>query len=327
MSQTKANHLAEIVSMMRLYGINLNDIDSYEKAYPKPLKETPRLILFLAYLGGLLVLGGVGIFLKDHWSDFGSIERILMTYGVGTSLYITSLALYYKKVSTLTLSNLFVIAFVFQWGGLGVAIKELFPDGNNIPLFILSLSSMMLLQTSVTFARVRLTSILFMVLIFLSMSYGALVSYLYMDGVIPHKILKTVISARGVYTLDLFAIFGGLLMIAITQKVQQSQYRIISGVWYFAAMALFYMAAYQMLSGLLMKEFFGLFVLVGMVMSQALRSKIMLTLTALALCSYLVDMTTKYFLDTPWWPLALVSLGVLVIIIALSFYRKVQNLK
>ena len=313
MSQTKANHLAEIVSMMRLYKINLNDIDSYEKAHPKPLTETPRLILFLSYLGGILVLGGLGVFLKDHWVDFGSIERIMITYGVGVSLYLAAMVLYTRKFSTLILSNLFAIALVFQWGGVGVIIQEFFPDGNNISLFILSISGLLFLQAGVTFAKVRLTAVLFMTLIFLSLTYGALIAYLFNEGIIPHKVLKGIISTQGIYTLEVFAVLGGLWMMALIQKIQKTQYNALCGVWFFAAMAVFYGQSYFIFDNLKMPEFFGLFVLFGLGLSQVTRSKAMLTLTAIALCGYLADMTTKYFLDTPWWPLALVGSGVLVI--------------
>ncbi len=321
MSQTKSNHLAEIVSMMRLYNISLNDIDSYKKSQPKPLKETSRFILFLAYLGGLLVLGGLGVFLKDHWDGFSSTERIVITYGVGVSLYFAALALYYKKTSTLTLSNLFVIAFVFQWGGLGVALKEFFPDGDNIPLFILSISGVMFLQTGVTFIKVRLASILFMTLLFLSIAYGAFVTVLFKEVLLP---LETV---GGLPTSDLLAVLGALSLMLIVQQIQKTQYNVICGVWFFVAMLSFYLASYYMLWVIHMTDFFGLFVFFGLALSQGTRSKAMLTLTAIALCGYLVDITLKYFLNTPWWPLALVSLGLLIILTATLFYRKAQNFR
>ena len=319
MSKTKANHLAEITAMMKIYNISLQDIDFYGKSPPKLLKETPRLILFLSYLGGLLMLGGTGLFLKDYWADFNSLERILLTYGMGVALYGASLALFYKKTSTLLLSNLFVISFLFLWGGLCVAIIELFPHGDNAALFVLCISSILLLQTGLTFIKIRLTAVLFMSVMFLAFSYGSLIRYLFET----HLILPEVVA--GLSSLDVLFAVGSLSFMAVVHRLQGTPYRAICGVWFFLSMGLFYGLTHQMLSDLHGTEFFAIIVVLGLALSQGTRSKAMLTLTALALIGYLTEMTTKYFLVTPWWPLALVSLGLLIVFSALGFYRKSQS--
>ncbi len=319
MSYTKENHLAEIISLMRRYKISLADIDAYGKSQPVSLKETPRFIVFLAYLGGLLVLGGLGIYLKDHWESFASVERIVITYGVGLSLYILALVLYKKRASTLTLSNFFVIAFLFQGGGLGVALHELFPEGDNLPLFVLVISGVMLFQTLVTFYKVPLTAVLFMGIYYLVFTYGALVAYLLNEDFIPRDLFERLSS------VDLFALLGGLTLVALVYKIQKTPYRIICGFWYFAAMVAFYGGSYWLFKDALSPEFFGFAPLLGLILAQVTRSKAMLALTALAFIGYLGDMTAKYFFDTPWWPIALVAMGLLTIFIAVLSYRRAQS--
>lgn len=321
MSYTKANHLAEIVSLMQRYKISLADIDAYDKGQPASLKETPRFIVFLAYLGGLLVLGGLGIYFKDQWVDFSSIERIVMTYGVGLSLYILALILYKKGTSTLTLSNFFVIAFLFQGGGLGVALHELFPSGDNFPLFVLTISSLMLFQAMVTFYKVPLTSVLFMGVYYLAFTYSALIAYLLNEMLIPEKLVSKASS------VDLLTMLGGVTLMALMYKVQRTPYRAICGFWYFVAMVAFYSGAYMLFKGVYYPEFFGFAPLLGLLLTQVTRSKAMLTLTALAFIGYLGDMTARYFLDTPWWPIALVAMGLMTILIAVLSYRRAQSYK
>ncbi len=317
MKYTKENHLAEIVSLMQRYNISLAEIDAYGKGQPASLKETPRFIIFLAYLGGFLVLGGFGIYLKDHWVQFSSVERIAMTYGVGLSLYISALALYKKGASTLTLSNLFVIAFLFQGGGLSVGLHELFPDGDNLPLFVLTISSLMLFQTTVTFYKVPLTSVLFMGLYYLAFTYSALIAYLLDEMLIPEKLVS----------VQLLIMLGGTALIAVMYKVQKTPHRAICGFWYFMAMIAFYGGAYRLFKALLYPELFGLVPLLGLILVQVTRSKVMLTLTALAFIGYLGDMTARYFFETPWWPLALVGMGLMTILVAVLAYRRARSYK
>ncbi|HBN21933.1 MAG TPA: hypothetical protein DD412_01690 [Holosporales bacterium] len=321
MSNTKSNHLAEIISLMQRYKISLADIDAYGKGQSAPLKETPRFIVFLAYLGGLLVLGGLGIYLKDHWENFLSVERIVMTYGVGLSLYILALLLYKKGTSTLALSNFFVIAFLFQGGGLGVALHELFPDGDNLPLFVLTISTLMLFQAMVTFYKVPLISVLFMGFYYLAFTYSALIAYLLNEMLIPEKLIGQAAS------VDFLTMLGGVALIALVYKVQRTPYRAICGFWYFVAMVAFYGGAYMLFKGVHYPEFFGFAPLFGLLLTQITRSKAMLTLTAIAFIGYLGDMTAHYFLDTPWWPIALVVMGLMTILIAVLSYRRAQSYK
>lgn len=318
MSYTKENHLVEIISLMRRYKITLAEIDTYGKGQPTPLKETPRFIVFLAYLGGLLILGGLGIFLKNHWDNFSSVERILMTYGVGFSLYILALILYKKRTSSLTLSHFFVIAFLFQGGGLGVALHDLFPSGNNLPLFVLVISSLMLFQAMVTFYKVPLTSVLFMGFFYLAFTYWALIAYLLGEMLMPEVLLMKVSS------VDLLTMVGGGALIALMYKVQPTPYGVICGFWYFVAMVALYEGAYMIFQGLHAPEFFGFAPLLGLLLTQITRSKVVLTLTALAFLWYLGDMTARYFFDTPWWPIALVGMGLVTVLTAVLSYRRAQ---
>jgi len=264
-----------------------------------------------------MILGGLGIYFKDHWVEFSSVERILITYGVGLSLYILALVLYKKRSSPLTLSNLFVISFLFQGGGLGVSLHELFPDGDNLPLFVLTISSLMLFQTAVTFYKVPLTSVLFMGLYYLAFTYSALIAYLLDEMLIPEKLIS----------VQLLIMLGGTALIAVMYKIQKTPHRAICGFWYFVAGIAFYGGAYRLFQEWHYPEIFGLVPLLGLIFTQVTRSKAMLILTALAFIGYLGDMTARYFFDTPWWPIALVAMGLITILIAVLSYRRARSYK
>ncbi len=308
----KQTQINEILTLMQRHDIKVDDL-----AAQKPTSST--MVWIFGYIGGLFIVGGVGFFLDQNWENFTSLQRIIISYGMGTLLFTLSCVLYVRHATPAVLHNLFVISAVLMSIGLGVAIAEVFPKGDSISLFILAISGAMLFQYFMTFIATRLISVLFMTLVFAVGTYVSAIDVLYEFNLVP----TFAISAMSNH---LIVLVGSLSLLGVTYVISQGPFRKISGIWFFVASATFYSIVYRIFEhDFKMEEAFFLALLPGIYLSKLANSKALMITSAIAFISYLGLLNNKYFSDTPWWPVSLICIGLITIALAYWIFQRMRN--
>src|SRR5262245_32470065 len=87
----RARGLARIVEIADEHGLDLDDIAAALSAPRAANDETPpktaTLTRLLAYLGGVFVFAGLGIFIAMRWQEMNSAARIVVTLGSGVAAF------------------------------------------------------------------------------------------------------------------------------------------------------------------------------------------------------------------------------------------------
>lgn len=117
----------------------------------------------LAYIGGIFIFAGIGVYTTMFWHELSSVLRIALTFGSGFSCYCIALGLSenvkYNKVS----HALFLIGSILQPTGLYVFLNEVFVASSNVHFATLFVFGIMFIQQLATFWQKRLNLLLFMV--------------------------------------------------------------------------------------------------------------------------------------------------------------------
>ena len=290
-------------------------IDKLASAEQTPSQTThhfsSRMVWILGYIGGLFVVVGFGIFLGENWELFTLLQRITITYGTGMLLFVLSCVLYFRRAAPAILHNLFIISAVLMSIGLGVIINDLFPEDTYLSLFILSISGTMLFQYLMTFFATRLISVLFMTLIFAVGTYASAIDVLHDFNLVP------IFVTSEFFAYNLAYLVGALSLIGVTYVISQSQFRKIAGFWFFFSSVGFYYTTHMIFeSDFEMMDAFILAILPGVYLAKIANSKALMVTTAIAFLPYLFHLDEKYFYHTTWWPLSLISMGLIIIAVA-----------
>ena len=120
----------------------------------------------LAYIGGIFIFAGIGVYTTMFWETLPSFSRIALTFGSGISCYCLALGLSqnlkYQKVT----QALFLISAILQPVGLYVFLREVYGASSNMHVATLFVFGIMVAQQLATFWEKRLNLILFMVIFF-----------------------------------------------------------------------------------------------------------------------------------------------------------------
>lgn len=259
-------------------------------------------------IGAIIAIVGVGILVAQNWNEIGFVGRVLVTLGISFVTYIIGLILRSPDQKMIS-QVMFTISAVLAPLGSYILLEEA-----NIDF---SLTSQLITATLlfVVFGMALLISkanILVLITIgFASWAYCALVMKVFMLDYYDYDndLLKWASMLLG--TSYLFLGYGYQSLWQSTDLQDEKEKKAIQNVLYglgtFAILGagIFVGGIFDLLLiALIFGAFYG---------SVYLKSRSMLTYGAVFLIAHIVNLTSKHFVDSIGWPMALMGVGFLVI--------------
>lgn len=259
----------------------------------------------LAYIGGMLIFAGIGVYTTMFWGTLSSVFRIVLTFGSGFSCFCIALGLSrnskYQKVT----QALFLISAFLQPLGLFVFLHEVYGVSSNIHIATLFVFGIMFIQQLATFWEKRLNLILFMVLFFGLGFVATLFDYL-------------------VFYRNLVMMGLGTSLFLINYSFKNTPYRPVIGFWYFIANVLFLSGAFNWLYNTPYEIVFVWFCGLSIYMSIITKSKTILFTSTIALLGYIGRYTMLHFVNSVGWPISLIIVGAALIFLS-GFALKIKQ--
>jgi len=302
---TERDHaLQQIVDLARQHQI---DTDTIATALAKPVHTDPAqrssgiLAKILAYLGGILVLAGIAVFIGMQWDAFSSAVRVLVTLGTGFAVFLFALATMTDERFASVTTPMLLIAALLQPTGLVVMLNE-YARGGEPEHGLLFMCVVMLVQQFLTFLAKKRTVLLFTSLFFGAAGFGTLCDILNID-------------------FEIIALALGFGLLALSWVIDKTEHQVITPFWYLAGSVFFLYGAFDVLERSVLEIlFFG--VAAGiMYLGTVVRSRTLLFTSVIALMSF----TGYFFRDSLANAFGLIIMGFLLIglsAFAMSLNRK-----
>jgi hypothetical protein len=242
-----------------------------------------------AYLGGIFVFVGLGIFVGMRWDDLGPAGRVLLTFGPGLCLFVLALVCTSDPRVEIAATPLFLVAGLVQPTGILVMLNE-YGRGGETEHAVLFTSLVMLVQSGCTFWARRRTVLAFMAIVF-----GAIAVFVSLD----------LLGAN----LYLTGITMGASLLCIGWSLDRSPHRAIAGVIYFVGAALLLEEIYAWLRREPLEILFLGAACGVVVLAAVARSRSLLVVGTAALVGYIADFIYRHFAGNLGAPLALMAIG------------------
>lgn len=256
----------------------------------------------LAYLGGILIFAGIGVYATMFWGTFSSVFRIVLTFGSGFSCYCIALGLSqnlkYQKVA----QALFLISVILQPMGLYVFFDEIYGIASHMHVATLFVFGIMLVQQFATFWEKRLNLILCMVIFFGLGLISTLFNYLDFNS-------------------D-YALMGlGTSLCLIIYSLKHTPYKPCIGFWYCIATIMFLCGAWHWLYNPSYPIVFPAICAFLIYLSVLIKSRAILFTTTIGLLAYIGQYTVLYFVNSVGWPISLILMGTAFILLSGFAFR------
>lgn len=300
----KQQALEQIRTIAAEHGLTAEDIAA---AVPTSANEAEGgaqssiLTSLFAYLGGIFVLAGLGVFIEMQWDSMNFLARVVITLGTGMAAFVMAYLVSGDARWTQVATPLFLLAGVLQPWGIFVIFDE-FSRGGNERHAILLTTGLMLAQHLAVFWTLRRTVLLFLALVFGVWFYG---NGMDLAGVDEDWIFFTM----------------GLSVLLVTRAIGRSPHAVITPFWYFVS-------ATSMLTGLFaltqdtVIEILFLGAACGLVfLSTWVKSRSLLFVGTVAILGYVGYYTAEHFSDVVGWPIALILFGLLLLGVSLFAFR------
>jgi uncharacterized membrane protein len=261
-----------------------------------------NLINVFYVIGALIVLIGVVILIAQNWDEIGFIGRVGVTLGISLITYITAL-LFSKTAHNVLSQVMFTLSAVLAPFGTFILLDEMRIDLDSATQVIMSL--VFVIIYSVAYFISRKNILVLIVTTFATWAYYAFLFNLFEEDLFNDNLITWATMVLG---FSYFAIGYGF---AAMNSSDGGERRSVSHVLY-ASGTLAVLGSGIALGGIWDLIFIAL-IFATFYVSVFLRSRAMLVLAAGFLVGHIIKLTSKYFLDSIGWPLALILCGFAVI--------------
>ncbi|MBI2096596.1 MAG: DUF2157 domain-containing protein [Candidatus Sungbacteria bacterium] len=268
-------------------------------------------------VGGLLVVMGVGVLVWQHWNEFSTLTRILITLGSAIAAYIVGLVMQFdKKLSKVGQAFFMISALVFPLG-LAVTLDALSFDWSSYASQSL-VSGVLLAVFAISYVFFRYDIFTLFSIIYGSWFYFSFTSYL--AGSNPSFDLVKFYEYR--------ILLLGLAFLSLGYFFASRERPALSSRLYGLGTLLFLGGAFALggwkpsaVDSILWEIVFSGLALGIIFLSVITKSSSFLTLGVLFLMAYIVKITAEYFYESLGWELSLILSGLLLIFIGYSAVR------
>lgn len=255
----------------------------------------------LQYMGGFIVLLGIGAFVATFWEDISPMARVLLASGGAILAYVLGVVL--MRVDTHSQSGIafhLIAGCLFPFA-LYVALYELFAvEMTAETVAIISLTLLVIYGLSYAAFR-HFIFTFFMLANSISLIYSGI--YVVMPDIsytmLAH--LTLIIGAIGIY-------IGYTFRGTDNERLCELMYFLGGGAVLISPATLFGTVA-------LWEVAYPFLIAFMLYLSMLLHSQRILLLGVLAVMGYIIYLTGEYFADVVGWPIALVGTGLLLIVI------------
>lgn len=295
MNTTKQDAIEKILLLMQEHAITLNEIKT--RLEPVEKKNSSSLIKkFFGFVGVTFIFCGLVIYMSEHWAMMNSAARIIITLGVGVALFffaiIASRDTRYEKM----LTPLFILAALFETGGMFVAIKELFSSSGDLRYAALLVFGTLFTQQIIAFAKIQRTSLLFTSLFFAWAATTILLDLLGMKS-------------------DYISLSIGFSLTCIAYGLTKTSHHSLSPIGYLIGSTLFLWGMFLVLQHTSFELVFLGISILTVYISTLLSSRMLLLTGTASMISYISYFTNKHFVDSVGWPIALILCGMMILVI------------
>lgn len=310
--KTKSEAIARIQALMEDFHITSAEIGADPREKPPAseavaTRQAGIIKRLLSYTGGIFIFSGIGLLANMVWSDITSLQRVIITFGTGLIAFILAWMAAGDERFQKAATPLFLIAAVFEIGGLFVFLDEYFPPSGRTEFVEFAIFAVIGLQMAAAFYALNRSSTLFLVLACSQIALGRLLAWLDFGE-----------------TLIVFIV--GLSTLLLSFGIDKTAHRTITPFWYFLGGALLLWACWDMIEGTpLDLAFLGINAFLIYVSILA-ASRALLFVSVLGLIAYLGYFTEEYFADTVGWPVALILMGLVMIGISIFAVRIGQKM-
>ena len=305
MKDGRAAALEQILALAQSHHISAEEIREAMREAPAAEQRSVAGRIF-AWVGGIFILCGLGFFIESFWAEMNSAARIILSLGSGVVLQILALLMIQdgllKSGARANLAvPLFLLAALFQAGGLMVAFDELGTGGD--PLHAVLAVNLVLLAQALLVLRVhRLTVLVFLAFFFAVGALGTALEIIALDG-------------------DLNRALCGAALLGAASMIRNSPHRAILPFWYFVGAVLLSYAMFELLEDSPVHIIYVGYAALLIWLSTVARSRVLLFVGTCAMIGYLGYFTGEYFADSLGWPLALMIIGLIFIGLSLLAVR------
>jgi hypothetical protein len=267
------------------------------------------------YLGGGIVVIGIGIFISQHWDELNTFTRILSTLGSGVLAYYLGM-MFSKETTRATLGQAFhLIAAIVLPIGLFVTLDEM---GTDVSGFMV-----MSVIYSALFAVYLVSYRMFVKNLF------AFFCIVFGTGLF-FSVTGWIVSGSAIFSEVEFVSYQfliiGLVYVLLGHSFIRNRLALLTTYLYPIGLLFFFGAAltlggYAPDQNVFWELIFPGLALGSVFLSLPLRSRAFLIIGSLALVGYIFKITGEYFADSFGWPLALILAGFSMIAVGSLFVR------
>jgi hypothetical protein len=293
--------LATIARLAAEHELSLDDIAAALRAAPATLDPSPRttaLTRLLAYLGGVFVFAGLGVFIAMQWDEMNSAARVVITLGSGVAAFVMAVVAARDARLAAAVTPLDLIAAVLQPFGMLVAMRE-YSSGGDWHYASLTTAGVMLLQQLLAFYALRRSAAVFAALLF-----GAILVATALD----------LLDARD----HAIALTVGVTLLCLTVGIGRTRHAAVTPFWYFVASALTLWGLFDAVQGTAVEVLFLGAACAAVYLSVLVRSRAVLVVATIAILGYVGYFTAENFANTVGWPLALIAFGLVMIALSVA---------
>lgn len=341
--------LEEIVRLAKTYNIGAKEISA--QLLPASAREKGKGLIskLFSYMGGVFVFSGICVLIGMVWEDVGSLERVILTLGVGLTAFILGLVALKDERFVRAATPLFMVSGLLQPTGFFVFLHEYAPAGGDPVVAGTLIFAVLTIQHLLAYNSTRRTSLLTLSLVYLNTFIGFALDLAGLRG----DYIATVMS--GVFALQFFAgyrysgrsvlvflalfswgcfitmamdlasvqgdiitLTAGISILCLTWALAQTANRGITPFWYFVGGVCLLSGWWAVFEGTWLDiSFLGVSALLTY-LSIVAGSRMLLLVSVLGLLGYLAYFAEKYFADAVGWPICLIVLG--LVMMGLSAY-------
>ncbi|MBU6310711.1 hypothetical protein KGO06_02125 [Patescibacteria group bacterium] len=258
-------------------------------------------VQLIQYIGGFIVLLGIGTFVATFWQDIGSLERVSIAFGGALATYILGLSLMTRDtVSHSGVAFQLIAGSLFPFG-FAVVFEELF--GLNLtPELLTTISAVLLVGYALTYLRIKhVIFTIFMLLHSITFLYAGVYSILPDLRTEFFAHLTLIVGAAGIY---IGSTFRGTLNEPLA-----------SLMYFLGSVAMLVSPALVFGSTPIWELLYPFLISFVLYIALLLKSKRILIVSVLSIMWYVMYLTGEYFADIVGWPVALILSGILLIVI------------
>ena len=278
---------------------DLLNLASNNNAAPAKEESSKNLINTFYGIGAIIAVIGVGILVAQHWKEIGFLGRVLVTLGISLATYIIAFLL--NKPQQKAVSQvMFTIAAALAPLGAYVLLNEARINFDWAAQTVVALVLFVVFGAALMISKKN-------ILVLLTVGFGTWAYYVLVVKIFGSDYLHSDFIKWASMLLG-----ASYLLIAYGQQPSgEREKRAIQNILYgFGTLAI--LGAGISIGGIFDLLFIAL-IFGALYGSVYLKSRSMLILGALFLVYHIIKLTSKYFVSSIGWPVALIVVGFLVI--------------